>query len=73
MGVWAHETSTICQIGVFTGKRCILLVQKGSFSAISHYVFNECHPNAAFFSIAFFLVRTRRNGPLIRSAVETPI
>ena len=56
-GGWAREMGTICQIGVFAGRPCIFLVQKGSFTAISHYVFNECHPNIVLYSIAIFVVR----------------
>ena len=32
-----RETGTICQIGVFTSERSTFGVQKGPFSAISHY------------------------------------
>ena len=42
-------------IGVLSGKRCIFLVQRESFSAISHYVFNECHPSTAFYIGSPFL------------------
>ena len=62
---WARETGTICQIDVSTGKRCFFWARRGSFSAISHYVFNECCPNTVFFSIAIFLVRNRRKWPLL--------
>ena len=41
---WAREIGTVCQIGVLTGKWCNFLGPEGSFSAISHYVFNECRP-----------------------------
>ena len=45
---WAREVGTICQIGVFTRKWCVLGAPKGSFSAISHYVFNGCCPKTVF-------------------------
>ena len=33
-----------------------ILVQKGSFPAISHCVFNECRPSTVFYSIAIVVV-----------------
>ena len=41
------------------------LAQKGSFSAISHYVFNECRPSTVFESIPIFVVRNRRKWPVL--------
>ena len=47
------------------GETVPFLVQKGSFLAISHYVFNECRPNTVLYSIAIFVVRDRRKWPLL--------
>ena len=41
----------------FYGEPVHFLAQEGSFSAISHYVFNECRPKTVFYSIATFAVR----------------
>ena len=60
---WAREIGTICQIGVSTGKTVHLFVQKGSFSVISHYVFNECRPSTVFYSMAILVVRNCRQWP----------
>ena len=62
-GWWAREIGTICQIGVFFGETVNFWAQNGSFSAISHYVFNECCPKTVFYSIAIFVVRNRRKWP----------
>ena len=59
---WALETGTICQLGIFTWKRCI---QKGSFTAILHYIFNECRANTVFNKIATVVVRKRRTWPFL--------
>ena len=73
--MWARETGTICQIGVFAGKRCIFWAQKGSYSAILHYVFNECRLKTVSCSITISVVRSRRKWPfwpqeMLRCAVE---
>ena len=41
----------IWQTAVLTAKQCIFWAQQWSFSAFSHYVFNECHPNIVFYSV----------------------
>ena len=37
------------------GETVHFLSKKGSFSAISHYVRNECRPSTVFYSIAIFV------------------
>ena len=54
-----RQIGTICQSGVFMGKRCICWVQKGSFSAISHYVFNEVAQTQ------YFIVRNCRKWSIL--------
>ena len=61
----AHERGTTCQIGVFAGNDAFFLVRKGSFSAISHYVFNECRPSTISYGAAFSVVRNRRKWPFL--------
>ena len=59
----ACEIGTFCQIAVFGNGA--FFAPKGSFSAISHYVFNECRPSTVSSSTAIFVVRNRRTWPFL--------
>ena len=62
---WAPEIGTICQIGGSTGKPCIFLVQKGSFSAISHYVVNDVAQALYLTASLFCSAKITENGPFL--------
>ena len=73
----ASEMGTICQIGVFYRETVHVLVRKGSFSVISHYIFNECRSSTVSYSIAICSAESPKMaflGPkMLYSAVKTPI